>query len=93
MTCNSAMSAFGGKADIGLTPRNVRYWHKADITAVLIHVRFLGVKRTLRSQLLNKGRGAADRGEYRQSVSPIPPHKKRPRRMPGPRSEAVNGRA
>ena len=25
---------------------NVRFWHKADITAVLIHVRFGGVKRT-----------------------------------------------
>jgi hypothetical protein len=23
------MSAFGGKADIGLTPRNVRFWLKA----------------------------------------------------------------
>jgi len=25
------MSAIGGKADIGLTPRNVRFWPKADI--------------------------------------------------------------
>jgi hypothetical protein len=25
-------SAFWGKADIGLTPRNVRFWHKADIS-------------------------------------------------------------
>jgi hypothetical protein len=26
-----SMSAFGGKADIGLTLCNVRFWHKADI--------------------------------------------------------------
>jgi hypothetical protein len=42
----SAMSAFGGKADIDLTPRNVCFWHKADITAVLIHVRFWGYSRS-----------------------------------------------
>jgi len=26
-----SMSAFGGKADIARTLRNVRFWHKADI--------------------------------------------------------------
>ena len=26
---------------------NVRFWHKADITTVVIYVRFRGVKRTL----------------------------------------------
>jgi hypothetical protein len=27
----SAMAAFGGKADIDLIPRDVRFWPKADV--------------------------------------------------------------
>jgi hypothetical protein len=34
------------KGEIVVALLNVRFWHKADITAVLIHVRFRGVKRT-----------------------------------------------
>jgi hypothetical protein len=40
------MSAFEGKADIDLTSRYVRFWHKADIATSLGDVCFWGVKRT-----------------------------------------------
>jgi len=36
------MSAFGGKAEIIGRCINVRFWHKADIAAVLNDVRFRG---------------------------------------------------
>src|SRR5262249_16503655 len=32
------------------SPGDVRYWHLADITIVLIHVRFFGVKADIQSQ-------------------------------------------
>jgi hypothetical protein len=36
------MSAFGGKADMAIAMRNVRYWPKADITSCgSLNVRFL----------------------------------------------------
>jgi len=36
------MFARGYKADMPITLSNVLFWHKADITIVLIHVRFPG---------------------------------------------------
>ena len=40
-------------AGIPLCRANVRYWHKADITALLIHVRFWGKADMTRQQGLS----------------------------------------
>jgi len=48
MQCGSqcGLPPLMNKGEIVVALLNVRFWHKADITAVLIHVRFRGVKRT-----------------------------------------------